>query len=162
MKAGSEAPSIHLYSFGFKHSGVPAALSGRHVNGDGGGFVFDCRALPNPFWDEKLRPFKGTEAPILEFMAACPEAHDFARAAALMVLSAARTYREQGKPFLHVGFGCTGGRHRSVWQAERLREILDREGFAVTLEHLDIGRAPDVPGGPPPSGLGPGQKPQRP
>jgi len=143
-------PSIHLYSFGFKHSGVPAALAGRHMNGEGGGFVFDCRALPNPFWDEKLRPFTGVQAPILEYMAACPEALEFARAAAAMVLGAAKAYREQGKADLHVGFGCTGGRHRSVWQAERLREVLEADGFTVTLEHLDIARAPDVPGSPPP------------
>jgi UPF0042 nucleotide-binding protein len=151
MEASSSSPSIRLYSFGFKHSGVPPALSGRHENGEGGGFVFDCRALPNPFWDEQLRPFTGIQPPILAFMAACPEAEEFARAVGLLVLNAALSYREQGKPLLHVGFGCTGGRHRSVWQAERLREALEREGFAVTIEHLDIGRKPDVPGPPPPT-----------
>jgi UPF0042 nucleotide-binding protein len=144
-------PTIHIYSFGYKHSGVPEALAGRHLNGEGGGFVFDCRALPNPFWDEALRPFTGIEAPILEYMARCPEAQEFARAAAGMVLGAARSYRDQEKPTLHAGFGCTGGRHRSVWQAERLREALEREGFTVTVQHLDIHRPPDQPGAPPPN-----------
>ena len=131
--------TIHLYSFAFKHRGIPEPLVGSHLNGEGGGFVFDCRALPNPFWDERLRPFTGLEAPILEYMAACPEAQAFAAQAAAMVLEAAQSYHAQEKPTLRVAFGCTGGRHRSVWQVERLREALEREGFRVTVAHLDIG-----------------------
>ena len=132
--------TIHLYSFAFKHTGIPAPLVGSHLDGNGGGFVFDCRALPNPFWDLKLRPHTGLEQPILDYMAASPEAQAFARQVAEMVLEAARSYRAQGKPTLRVALGCTGGRHRSVWQAERLREALEREGFLVIVQHLDIGR----------------------
>ena len=132
--------TIHLYSFGYKHSGVPAPFVGSHLDGAGGGFVFDCRALPNPFWDETLRPFNGLDAPILDYMAGEPEVRAFARNVAELVLAAARSYREQEKPTLRVAFGCTGGRHRSVWQVERLREALEGEGFAVTVEHVDIGR----------------------
>jgi UPF0042 nucleotide-binding protein len=146
MESLHQSPTIHLYSFGYKHTGIPAPLLGSHLDGTGGGFVFDCRGLPNPFWDERLRPFTGLEAPILEYMAACPEAHAFATHVEAMVLDAARSYREQAKPTLRVAFGCTGGRHRSVWQAERLREALEREGFLVIVHHLDLARAPEGEG----------------
>lgn len=140
MPEPPKAPTVHVYSFGFKHTGVPEPLVGSHVDGAGGGFVFDCRALPNPFWDEALRPYTGLDEPIEAYMAGEPEAHEFAAAVTGLVLSAARSYRAQGKPALHVAFGCTGGRHRSVWQAERLRRVLEAEGFPVAVQHLDIGR----------------------
>jgi UPF0042 nucleotide-binding protein len=147
----STQPTIHLYSFGYKHTGIPAPFVGSHIDGAGGGFVFDCRALPNPYWEEALRQYNGLDQPILEFMARAPEADGFARNVAEMVLGAARSYREQEKPVLRVAFGCTGGRHRSVWQAERLREALEAAGFAVTVEHLDIDRGlEDQPGTPDP------------
>lgn len=132
------APTIHLYSFGYSYSGPPA-----DDGGHGGGFVFDCRSLPNPFWDEKLRPFKGNEAPIIAFMEARPEVRDFHGHAAALVLSAARAFAADGRERLMVSFGCTGGRHRSVYQAERLAAALREAGFVVELRHLDIDRAPE-------------------
>ena len=132
------APTIHLYSFGYKYSGPPPDDSGH-----GGGFVFDCRSLPNPFWDEALRPHKGNEAPIIAFMEASPAAEEFHGHAAALVLSAARAFAADGRERLMASFGCTGGRHRSVYQAERLAAVLKEAGFAVELRHLDIGRTPE-------------------
>lgn len=102
--------------------------------------MFDCRALPNPHWDETLRPHRGNEPPIVAFMEAHREVGEFAGHAADLVLAAARTYRELGRTRLMASFGCTGGRHRSVYQAERLADALREAGFAVELAHLDIGR----------------------
>jgi len=132
--------TIHLYSFAFKHTGIPAPLVGSHLDGNGGGFVFDCRALPNPFWDLKLRPHTGLEQPILDYMAASPEAQAFARQVAEMVLEAARSYRAQGKPTLRVALGCTGGRHRSVTLVESLRDFLGGLGLVPIVRHRDLDR----------------------
>jgi len=126
-------PTVYLYTFGFRHGGAPADESGH-----GGGFVFDCRALPNPFWDEKLRPFAGTDPEIVAFMEAQPEVQAFAERATALVLQMARAYRERGLERLMVAFGCTGGRHRSVYQGERLAAILKAEGFPVVLVHRDV------------------------
>ena len=130
------APTIYLYSFGYRYSGPPADDSGH-----GGGFIFDCRSLPNPFWDQKLRPCKGNEAPIIAFMEASPVAQEFHGHAAALVLSAARAFAMDGRERLMASFGCTGGRHRSVYQAERLAAALREAGFAVELRHLDIDHA---------------------
>ena len=68
------ALTIYLYSFSYRNSGAP-----EDEGGHGGGFVFDCRALPNPYWDEQLRPFSGRDDPIAEFMQRHPEVAEFFR-----------------------------------------------------------------------------------
>lgn len=133
MNGPQEKPTIHLYSFGYKHGGPPP-----DENGNGGGFVFDCRALPNPYWNEELRPFSGREEPVRRFMEERPEVAEFTRHAESMVLFTGRVYRELGRENLMVCFGCTGGRHRSVYQAERLSEALARAGYRTTLTHLHM------------------------
>ena len=127
--------TVFLFSFGYHHSGPPADDSVH-----GGGFVFDCRALSNPFWDEALRPYSGGDAPVRKFLAAQPEVRKFADHAGELVSFTARAYAERGHERLMVSFGCTGGRHRSVYLAEQLRERLEGEGFRVTLTHLDVER----------------------
>lgn len=135
--------TIHIYSFGYQYSGVPAELSGAGAeDGGGGGFVFDCRALPNPFWEEALRPFRGTDPAVVDWFAGRPEVDAFAGHAAALVRMAAAGCTERGRRALHVGFGCTGGRHRSVYLAERLRQGLEGEGHAVAVHHLDVHRPP--------------------
>jgi UPF0042 nucleotide-binding protein len=128
-------PRIHLYSFGFKYSGPPPDESGH-----GGGFVFDCRALPNPYWDETLRPFAGTEPPIVAYLDAQPEVGEFARHATELVKYTATAYARLNRERLMVAFGCTGGRHRSVYLAERLKRELELAGFPVVLVHRDVER----------------------
>ncbi|MDH4248830.1 MAG: hypothetical protein OEW39_13555 [Deltaproteobacteria bacterium] len=125
--------TIHLYSFGFKHGGAPGDPSGH-----GGGFVFDCRALPNPFWDETLRPYSGRDAPVVAFFETQEEIAAFAEHAGTLVRYTATVYQTLGRERLMVSFGCTGGRHRSVYQAERLARSLREAGFAVLLTHLHI------------------------
>lgn len=135
-----EAPAlrIHVFSFSYRNSGPPVDDSGH-----GGGFVFDCRALPNPYWEESLRPHTGREPVIAEFMERHPEVAEFAERATGLVLYAARTYRERGYERLMAAFGCTGGRHRSVYLAELLGRRLEQEGYSVVLEHRDIGLEPE-------------------
>ncbi len=129
--------TVHLFSFSYREGGAPADPSGH-----GGGFVFDCRALPNPHWVQELRPLTGLDAPVVEFMEAHLVVRDFAAHAAWLVTHAAETYRERGYERLMVAFGCTGGRHRSVHQAQRLGETLRAAGYEVVLTHRDLDRAP--------------------
>ena len=148
--------TVHLFSFGFRAGGVP-----RDESGHGGGFVFDCRCLPNPHWEPTLRPLGGDTTAVAAFLAAQPEVAAFVGHAAALVLQAARRYRADGRARLMVSCGCTGGRHRSVYVAERLAEALRAEGLAVALRHQDLGRPaatepleepPDEPPGDPPCG----------
>ncbi|MDH4121208.1 MAG: hypothetical protein OEV94_05860 [Deltaproteobacteria bacterium] len=134
--AVSSLPVIQVFSFGFKHSGIPADQGGH-----GGGFVFDCRCLPNPFWDEALRPFSGLDEPVVRFMEASAETQTFARLAEEMVLISVREYRRREYPQLMVSFGCTGGRHRSVYQAARLGARLTSLGFSAQVTHRDMLKA---------------------
>ena len=122
---------ISILSFSYKR-GLP-----EDETGNGGGFVFDCRAMPNPFWDESLRGFSGCDKPIADFF----ERHKdkvshFLDAAETLVRHTIAQYQKDGREHLQVAFGCTGGQHRSVYfaehMAERLAGIDDAE---VVVEH---------------------------
>ncbi len=132
----SHAPlTLHLASFGYRHSGIPP-----DEGGNGGGFVFDCRCLPNPHWEPELRPLPGDDPAVLAFLDLHPEVHAFVGHAAALLLQAARRYRADGRTRLMASCGCTGGRHRSVYVVERLAEVLRAAGFAVQVRHLDRDR----------------------
>ena len=129
------ALTIYVFSFSYKYGGIP-----QDPSGNGGGFVFDCRGLPNPHWDERLRPHHGGEAPIIEFMEQRPAVAAYHNHCRGLVVESARTYVERGYERLMVAFGCTGGRHRSVYQAEILSNWLQKAGFQVELIHQDRDR----------------------
>ena len=122
--------TVWVYSFSYKYLGSPEDESGH-----GGGFMFDCRGLPNPHWDRELRPHHGWELPIIEFMERHPEVEEFHNHCAELVVATARIYAARGYERLMVSFGCTGGKHRSVYQAERMRQRLESEGIKVVLTH---------------------------
>jgi RNase adaptor protein for sRNA GlmZ degradation len=136
MSQGGAVLTVHLFSFSYRLRGIPP-----DEGGNGGGFVFDCRCLPNPHWDEALRPYAGHEPPIVAFMARHPEVAAFVGHAEALVLQAARCYEADGRERLMVSCGCTGGRHRSVYVAERLAAALRAAGIPVVLQHLDLQRA---------------------
>ena len=123
--------TVHVCSFSFKR-GLP-----EDPTGHGGGFVFDCRALPNPFWDETLRPFTGCDQPVIDFFAQVPEkVEPFLNAAESLVRQTIDEYLVDGRTHLQVAFGCTGGQHRSVYFAERLAaQLRTRPNIHVTLTH---------------------------
>lgn len=122
---------VTIISFSFKR-GLPD-----DPTGNGGGFVFDCRAMPNPFWDETLRGYTGRDRPVADFFARFPEAvGPFIDAAETLVRQAVEQYKRDGRDHLQVAFGCTGGQHRSVYFAERLASRLtDCGGVIVEIEH---------------------------
>ena len=117
----SPTHSVHvtIVSFSFKR-GLP-----EDSTGNGGGFVFDCRAMPNPFWDETLRGYTGVDKPIFDFFEQYKEQVDlFLDAAEILVRQSITEYRKDGRSHLQVAFGCTGGQHRSVYFAERMVQRL--------------------------------------
>jgi UPF0042 nucleotide-binding protein len=122
-----DSPTLTLSSFGFVR-GVPR-------NAD---IVLDVRFLRNPHWDDALRPLTGLDEAVGAYIAA-----DESYEAALgkiedLLLTLLPRYRAEGKSYVSIAFGCTGGRHRSVHVAERIAQRLRNEGFSPTVEHRDL------------------------
>ncbi len=128
---GSDEPVLSIQSFGFAR-GLPR-------NAD---LVFDMRFLRNPHWDPLLRPGTGLDPAVAGYVAADP-AYPAAmeQIGALLELLIPR-YRAEGKSYVSVAIGCTGGRHRSVHVAEHLAARLRAAGFSPTITHRDLGAAP--------------------
>jgi RNase adapter protein RapZ len=126
--------TITISSFGFSRGMPPVA-----------DFVFDMRFLNNPHWDKQLRPLTGRDAPIAEFIRRDPAFDEaFTRIRDLLLMLIPR-FRAQGKAYVHIAFGCTGGRHRSVFMAEQIGAALRGSGFSPTMLHRNLGsRAADL------------------
>ncbi|HRY32709.1 MAG TPA: RNase adapter RapZ [Bacteroidales bacterium] len=126
--------TITIRSFSYKN-GIPPDTS-EH----GGGFVFDCRALPNPGRQDEFRHLTGLDRGVIDFLAAEQEVDDFLFGVFHVVDQSVRNYLKRGFTGLTVNFGCTGGQHRSVYCCERLGEHLKRLfQVNVKLEHREIG-----------------------
>jgi UPF0042 nucleotide-binding protein len=120
---------VAVTSFGFKH-GVPPNVD----------LVFDVRFLPNPHWSAELRPLTGRDEAVREFVFSHDDAVEFvARIEDLLAFLLPR-YEAEGKAYLTVAVGCTGGRHRSVAVVERLGEWIRSRDLPVTVNHRDIDR----------------------
>ena len=118
-----------ILSFGFKY-GVPTDVD----------LMFDCRFLPNPYWDEELRPRSGLDEPVRDFVLSRPETAEFLEKLDGLLAMLVPAYVREGKSYLTVAMGCTGGRHRSVALAEELASRLDAHGMPTTVFHRDIER----------------------
>jgi RNase adapter protein RapZ len=121
--------TISLVSFGFKH-GVPFDAD----------LVFDVRFLPNPHFVEGLRALDGRDARVREFILAHEESRELLRRLEDFLGFVLPAYQREGKAYLTVAVGCTGGRHRSVALVEELRGFLDRLGLAASVVHRDMDR----------------------
>jgi len=130
---GEEEPGstmqTSIVSFGFKH-GIP-----RDVD-----LMFDCRFLPNPYWDESLRSHSGLEPEVRKFVLDRPETDEFLAKLDDLLTMLIPAYVREGKSYLTVAMGCTGGRHRSVVLAEELARRLDDRGTPTTVFHRDVER----------------------
>ena len=118
-----------ILSFGFKH-GVPLDVD----------LMFDCRFLPNPYWDESLRSHSGLEPQVRKYVLDRPETAEFLDKLDDMLTMLIPAYRREGKSYLTVAMGCTGGRHRSVVLAEELARRLADQGMPTTVFHRDVER----------------------
>lgn len=127
---GREGPTLTVMSFGFAR-GLPS-------NAD---LVFDMRFLQNPHWVPELRPGTGQDAAVADYVRADP-AYPLVDRIEQLIVDLLPRYRAEGKSYLTVAIGCTGGRHRSVHVAERVSNRLRDAGFSPTLYHRDLGTAP--------------------
>ena len=118
-----------VVSFGFKY-GIP-------VDAD---FVADVRFLPNPFWVPELRELTGCDAPVNDFVVAQPGAAEFLSTYASLLNLVADGYLSEGKRYVTIAIGCTGGKHRSVAMAENLSVRLLKTGMETSVVHRDLGR----------------------
>jgi aminoglycoside/choline kinase family phosphotransferase len=130
--------TVHITSFSYQQ-GLPPDETGH-----GGGFVFDCRSLPNPGRYPKYAGVNGSDASVVEFLEAAPEVEAFWRHVHPLVDAHIASFRDRGFSDLSVAFGCTGGQHRSVYFAERLaRHIREHHpDVAVHLEHSAMAKWP--------------------
>jgi aminoglycoside/choline kinase family phosphotransferase len=128
-----EGLTVRVFSFSF-HQGLP-----KDDSGNGGGFVFDGRSLPNPGREERFKQLTGQDAPVIEYLNAQPSVHQFLSGAEAMVNASVSNYQSRGFKDLMVSFGCTGGQHRSVYLAEQIaRRLRERNGLQVVVRHLGL------------------------
>ena len=118
-----------IVSFGYKH-GLPTDVD----------LVLDCRFLPNPYWVDELRPLTGLDASVRAHVLDRDAARDFLDRLGPLLELLLPAYRAEGKAYLTIAFGCTGGRHRSVAIAEEVASRLRGQGAALTTIHRDIDR----------------------
>ena len=123
-----EKLNLRISSFSFK-KGYPEDLTG-----NGGGFVFDCRFLPNPGRFSEYKFFTGRDKQVIDFFTGKPEMEEFISRVREMVEPAVKNYIERGFGSLQVNFGCTGGQHRSVYCAERVGKLLAERFPEVNVE----------------------------
>lgn len=134
VRAAFEGPDdrglrASVMSFGFKY-GIP-------IDAD---MVADMRFLPNPYWDDELRPFSGLDAPVAEYVAGQPKTKEFLDQYEQLVALLTDGFLHEDKHFLTIAFGCTGGRHRSVAMSEVFAERLRARGVRTLVVHRDLGR----------------------
>lgn len=133
MAIASENLTVRIFSFSF-HRDAPSDPSG-----NGGGFVFDARCLPNPGRDDRFKPLTGRDAPVADYLNQQESVHRFFSNAAALVEGSISDYRKRGFKSLMVSFGCTGGQHRSVFLAEQLAKHLRAHGnIDVVLRHMEL------------------------
>lgn len=119
--------TVTVLSFGFKH-GLPAECD----------LVFDVRFLPNPHYVEELRPQTGLDEPVQQFVLGLPETARFLALFQQMAEFILPMYDREGKSYLTIGIGCTGGKHRSVSITETIAERLRSRGWKTNIRHRDV------------------------
>lgn len=126
---GSKSSHLSLLfeSFGFKN-GAPNDAD----------FVFDARCLPNPYWNEELRPYNGKDKPIIDFLEAQPSAQEFYWQLKIFLETWIPRFEEDNRNYLTVAIGCTGGHHRSVYISEKLAKNFSANYPEVQIRHREL------------------------
>ncbi|MBK1637103.1 RNase adapter RapZ [Rhodovulum adriaticum] len=127
---GGTAPlAVSLNSFSYKR-GMPLGLD----------MAFDCRFLRNPYWQEDLRALDGRDGPVVAHIAEDPRFTGFVERLGALVNFALPAHRDEGRSHISIGFGCTGGQHRSVAVAEAMAKTLAEAGWQVSIRHRELER----------------------
>ncbi|MCV3271584.1 RNase adapter RapZ [Roseobacter sinensis] len=124
---GQRRLTVSVQSFSYKR-GLPRSVD----------MVFDCRFLSNPYWVPDLRNLDGTSQPVADHVTADPRFADFEQQVLSLSLLLLPAYRDEGKSYLSIAFGCTGGKHRSVVMAERHALRLAEAGWQVSIRHREL------------------------
>jgi aminoglycoside/choline kinase family phosphotransferase len=125
--------TVRIFSFSFHHE-KPADESG-----NGGGFVFDARSLPNPGREERFRALTGRDAAVIDYLRHEESVHQFLASVFSLVDTSVAAYQRRGFTSLMVSFGCTGGQHRSVYLAEQLaKHLRAMAGLEVSVRHVQL------------------------
>jgi aminoglycoside/choline kinase family phosphotransferase len=126
---------VRIFSFSF-HRGLP-----KDESGNGGGFVFDGRSLPNPGREERFKALTGRDAPVIDYLNQQESVHQFLASVMSLVDASVQNYQQRGFKHLMISFGCTGGQHRSVYLAEQVaKRLRNRSGIEVVLQHRELER----------------------
>jgi UPF0042 nucleotide-binding protein len=126
---GPSVMQTTITSFGYKH-GLPLDTD----------LVIDCRFLPNPFWDDALRDFTGHDEPVRRYVLDRDITREFLDGIGRLLALLLPAYVAEGKSYLTIAFGCTGGRHRSVAIAEEVAAMLRDLGRDPKVKHRDVAR----------------------
>ncbi len=118
---------VSIVSFGYRY-GIPTDAD----------LVFDVRFLPNPHFVPKLRRFSGKDPKVARYIRSFAQTREFLKRIETLLAYLIPHYIQEGKSYLTIAFGCTGGRHRSVMMAEVIRKALGRRGYTVKVVHRDI------------------------
>src|SRR5271170_1117466 len=133
LASGTENLTVRIFSFSF-HRGWP-----KDETGNGGGFVFDGRSLPNPGREERFKSLTGRDAPVIDYLNQQESMHQFLAGVLSLVDASVSEYQQRGFKHLMVSFGCTGGQHRSVYLAEQLaKRLRGRNGVEVVVRHREL------------------------
>jgi len=128
-QAADGGMQVNVVSFGYKH-GLPLDVD----------VVFDCRFLPNPHWVDELRPLTGLDGTVRNYVLSQSGTEEFLAEIEHLLEMTLPGYEREGKAYLSIGVGCTGGRHRSVVVAEQLADRLRGHGYHAAVHHRDIER----------------------
>jgi aminoglycoside/choline kinase family phosphotransferase len=132
LASSAKGLKVRIFSFSY-HREMPADESG-----NGGGFVFDARSLPNPGREERFRQFTGKDAPVIDYLHQQESVHQYFANVLSLVDASVAAYQGRGFKDLMVSFGCTGGQHRSVFLAEQLaRHLRAVSGVEVVVRHIE-------------------------
>ena len=133
LASEGDSITLRIASFSF-HRGLP-----QDETGHGGGFIFDCRSLPNPGRQERFKTLTGKDAPVVDYLNGQEAVHQFLASVMSLVDSSVSNYQSRGFKNLMVSFGCTGGQHRSVYLAEQLaKHVRRKSGVEVFVRHLEL------------------------
>ena len=133
LASPAEVLTVRIFSFSF-HREMPTDEAG-----NGGGFVFDARSLPNPGREEQFRELTGKDAAVIDYLGRQASVHQFITAVLSLVDQSVSQYKSRGFKNLMVSFGCTGGQHRSVYLAEQLaKHLRGSSGVGVEVRHIEL------------------------